>query len=148
MAYLSPILLAEDDDDDSMFFEHAVQEIHPDLELIRYRDGVELMDRIAGVDNPGILFLDINMPRANGYQCLLQLRATKTFQELPIIIFSTAGSADLISKLYDAGADAFIVKPNDFNHWKSIVERTLNTDWKNFSSRDISKFVIKQSIDQ
>jgi CheY-like chemotaxis protein len=142
MAYLNPILLADDDEDDRMFFENAVLEIDPNLKIVQYPDGMELMKDISSFQNAGILFLDINMPKLNGYQCLIELRKEKKYQNLPIIIFSTAASGDLINSLFDAGADAFIVKPNDFRQWKSVINETIATDWRRESKRNINEFLI------
>lgn len=140
MTYLNPIVLAEDDDDDCMFFESAVQEMSAGLQLIRYADGMTLMSEIDNVQNPGILFLDINMPKVNGLQCLVELRKQTRYRDLPIIIFSTSASPDQIARLYHAGANGFIVKPNDFNHWKSIIEKSITTDWASTPRRTATDF--------
>jgi CheY-like chemotaxis protein len=146
MSYYNSILLAEDDDDDCMFFESALREINPALKFMRYPDGTKLMSEIDSVQNPGILFLDINMPKINGLECLAELRNQTKYKDLPILIFSTFASPDLVGRLYDAGASSFIVKPNDFDHWRSIIEKSITTDWKAISNRNVDDFVANRII--
>jgi CheY-like chemotaxis protein len=140
MPYLNPILLADDDDDDRMFFENAVRETDSNLKVITYADGFELVRKISSVGNPGILFLDINMPKMNGLQCLLELRRQGKYDTLPIVIFSTSASYDLINKFYDAGANAFIVKPNDFNQWRSIIGKAISQGTEQFFKNTVNEF--------
>jgi CheY-like chemotaxis protein len=129
MTQTKQILLAEDDDDDSMFFTSAVSEIDPGFKVIRSRDGVELMNQLKNDICPHILFLDINMPRKNGFQCLLEIRQSENYKQLPVIIFSTSGGNEIVDFMYTSGANAFVIKPNDFNLWKAIIQKVIAIDW-------------------
>lgn len=140
------ILLAEDDDDDSDFFQDAVSEIPVKAKVIRVKDGIELMKELQHEESlPDLLFLDINMPRKNGFQCLTEIRESEKHKGLPVIIFSTSSASDIISYMFNAGANGFIIKPNDFNKWKTIIEKTIKLDWKKSKPHgSIKNFVISE----
>jgi len=126
------LFLAEDDDDDSHFFQRAVREIPVAVDLIRARDGVELMDLLQASGKPDFVFLDINMPRKNGFQCLSEIRANSTYTDLPVIVFSTTSADDLVARMYSMGANAFIIKPINFKKWRVLIERAITTDWSTY----------------
>ncbi len=125
------ILLAEDDDDDSMLFKEALNELSSDAKLIRVKDGEELMKILDHSSHtlPDIVFLDINMPRKNGFECLLEIKKSDKYQNVPIVILSTSSGKDLVSKMYEAGANLYICKPNQFNHLKKVIEISISTNW-------------------
>lgn len=121
------ILLAEDDDDDSMLFQEALGELQINTNLKRVKDGEELMQSLHNPNNilPDILFLDINMPRKNGFECLVEIKKNDRLKKLPVIIFSTSSGKDLVNKMYNAGASQYICKPNEFVQLKKIILKAL-----------------------
>lgn len=139
------LFLADDDDDDAGFFEEAISEV-PVAKFIRARDGIELMELLGQPNaNPDIIFLDINMPRKNGFQCLDDIRAGKKSKELPVVVFSTSSASDVVNRMFNSGANAFIVKPTDFNKWKLLIEKAITTDWKMHKPYlDINNFVLSE----
>jgi CheY-like chemotaxis protein len=128
------ILLAEDDDDDSMLFKEALSELSIEAKLLRVKDGEELMQMLdrSGNKLPDIVFLDINMPRKNGFECLLEIKKSDKYQNVPVVILSTSSGKDLVAKMYEAGANLYICKPNQFNHLKKVIEISISTNWSLF----------------
>lgn len=105
-------MLVDDDLDDHEIFSLALQEAKRAVEVIRAYDGVEALARLRSgdIDRPDFIFLDLNMPRMNGKQCLEQLKSDADLKDIPVVIYSTSSE---IRDLIDAqrlGALAFIVK--------------------------------------
>ena len=124
------IILAEDDEDDSQFFEEALRSIDDPPSLTKARDGVELTDLLKdSAKLPDLIFLDLNMPRKNGAQCLSEIRAEKDLQHLPVVVLSTSNSKNIIDSMYHSGANLYIQKPDDFNIWKKVLAKVLMMDW-------------------
>jgi CheY-like chemotaxis protein len=145
MATLKNIFLAEDDSDDLFFFQRALAEIpHPTI-LTRAKDGVELIDILTDlVMLPDIIFLDINMPRKNGFQCLLEIKANPKFAKVPVIAFSTSDGNEIIRSMFNSGASAYIIKPNEFSKWSTVIHKALSIDWmEKRSFTDMDSFIIK-----
>lgn len=123
------ILLADDDDDDCSFFEEALDELNLPVSLVTVHDGVELMDYLNNTpDNlPDILFLDLNMPRKNGHECLKEIKEIEAFDTLPVIIFSTSLDIEIVDLMYAKGATHYIRKPGEFSKLKTVINNALIT---------------------
>lgn len=116
------ILLADDDTDDIFMFKLAVQEICPTVQLSVAYDGVMLSKTLLNISFPDAIFLDINMPRKNGKECLVELRAQSIYAEVPIIILSTSKDSKDIDFCMAHGADHYIIKPPNFEDLKKVVK--------------------------
>lgn len=125
------IFLADDDADDCMLFEDALREVSTSTELITANDGVELINLMQTTvpPPPDVIFLDLNMPRKNGFECLEQIRNTKAWATIPVVIFSTTGQEEMIRKVYEQGANYFIRKPGSFPKLKQAIKQMLDMDW-------------------
>ncbi len=121
------VLLADDDADDRMFFEDAVNELELKVDFRTVKDGAGLMDYLlgSGIILPQILFLDLNMPFKNGFQCLDEIRCMKAFQNICIIIYSTTARPLDIETGYAKGANMFIQKPNSFPELKNMLNKVF-----------------------
>src|SRR5476651_460119 len=121
------ILLADDDIDDCTFFKEAVDAFPPSTHLTAVHDGEQLMLLLASETNelPDILFLDLNMPRKNGFECLSEIKLNEKFNKLPVIMYSTSFDQRIVSLLYKNGAQYFIRKPSEFLQFKKIIQQTL-----------------------
>jgi len=126
------ILLAEDDEDDFILFQEALGEYKDSIRLDWVRDGEELMNvlKIQIPELPDMIFLDINMPRKNGFECLTEIRQTENLKHLPVIIFSTSNDPALVNWMYNAGANLYLNKPSEFNSLKEKIQKAIETDWK------------------
>lgn len=120
------ILLADDDRDDCDFFEQSLKELSIKAELHIVHDGEELMKLLAEKKEIfHVLFLDLNMPRKNGFTCLKEIKHNPKLNNLPVIILSTSYDARSINSVYEAGAQHYICKPSDFNQLKQLIDKTL-----------------------
>jgi len=108
------ILLADDDADERYFFEEAVKELPIATNLKMVNDGILLMDYLNGHLEclPDILFLDINMPKKNGSECLIEIKRSLTLKHLPVVMYSTTKNDEEIDVYYHYGANNFVTKGN------------------------------------
>lgn len=123
------IMLADDDADDRLLFEEALGELDFKVGFNMVKDGAELIKYLTGGGFmiPQILFLDLNMPFKNGFQCLDEIRSMKSFQDLFIIIYSTTARNGDIEAGYNKGANLFIQKPNSYTELKKLLRTILTT---------------------
>ena len=121
------ILLADDDIDDCNFFKDALAALSITTNLTVVHDGEELMKLLTNTayEVPHILFLDINMPRKNGLECLAEIKLNNQLEEFPVVIFSTSYEKEVVNILYENGAKYFIRKPPEFKSFKKIILHIL-----------------------
>lgn len=92
------ILLADDDNDDCLLFKDALGDLPLATHLTIVRDGEQLMLLLnAKEELPDVLFLDLNMPRRNGFDCLSEIKENEKLRSLPVIIFSTSFDPDIVN---------------------------------------------------
>ncbi len=141
---IKKLLLADDDVDDCLFFKEALDELQLAVNLITANDGEELMNLLNRISSslPDVLFLDLNMPRKNGFDCLMEIKSNKKFELLPVIIFSTSYDGDVVNKLYEAGAHYYIRKPSEFSNIKKFILKALNLLSSSNSKPSLDGFVI------
>jgi CheY-like chemotaxis protein len=124
------ILLADDDKDDRFFFAKALQEMSIAIDINTVNDGEQLMAYLDkhSENIPDILFLDLNMPLKNGFECLSELKGSVKFKAIYVIMFSTSYPRDvnyendMINRLYKIGAQDYIRKPNNFVQLKGAID--------------------------
>jgi len=105
------ILMADDDPDDRHFFERALKKTALSTRLTTVEDGEQLIEYLLKKQkNPDILFLDINMPRKNGYECLLEIKGNKDLAGFPVIMYSTSLKDAMADMLFHAGAHHYLCK--------------------------------------
>lgn len=139
------ILLADDDADDRLFFKEALGDLPLSTHLTTVPDGEHLMHLLANVAIalPHVLFLDLNMPRKNGFECLSEIKLSERLKELPVVVFSTSFEQEVVNLLYQNGARYFIRKPSEFSQFKKIISQTLTRiEQENISQPTRENFVI------
>ena len=121
------LLLADDDQDDCMFFKEALEELLGESFLTTVNDGEELMELLSTNHDtlPDLLFLDLNMPRKNGFECLSEIKLNERLRSLPVVVFSTSFDRDVIDMLYENGAQHYIRKPGEFSGLKKALQEAL-----------------------
>jgi len=125
------VLLAEDDEDDILMFQEAMAEVELPYELIVAKDGVEVIDLLKGEEeSPDIVFMDINMPRKNGFECLTEIREILSESEIPVIFLSTHQNEELIKTAKKLGASGYIKKPTSFKKFKTALNDVVTRNWK------------------
>ncbi len=131
------ILMADDDPDDCMLTKEALEENRLANGLHFVADGEELMDYLyrrdkykepATAPRPGMILLDLNMPRKDGREALKEIKADPGLRRIPVVILTTSKAEEDILRTYDLGASSFITKPVTF---ESLVEvmKTLAKYW-------------------
>jgi CheY-like chemotaxis protein len=138
------ILLADDDKDDRFFFAQALKELSIPTKLVTVGDGERLMNYLSknSENLPDVLFLDLNMPRKNGNECLLEIKLNKKFQQLPVIIYSTSLDELIADVLYKNGAYYYIRK-TDLIELKKVLQCILSTMVeKKFTRPARDKFIL------
>lgn len=126
------IMLADDDEDDRLFFKEAFDEVKVDHSITTFVDGVQLMNHLMQPENPlpDIIFLDLNMPRKSGVECLKEIRADKRLKEITVAIYSTSSSEQDIEDTFVSGANVYIRKPNDFTMLKKVLSDVVLINWQ------------------
>lgn len=120
------ILLADDDKDDCFFFKKALEELLFPTHLDIVRDGEKLMKYLFENCSrlPDVLFLDLNMPRKNGAECLVEIKSDKRLKDIPIIIYSTSFNETAADYYYKTGAHYYLRKC-DYFELKKILHQVL-----------------------
>lgn len=139
------VLLAEDDHADILLFEEALNDLPVTATLTTVANGQELIDWLNKKKNklPDVLFLDLNMPRKNGFAALAEIKRNQAIEKLPVVIFSTAGEEEMINQVYKDAAHYYIRKPSDFNDLKKVLYKVLRLiAERNFSLPNIEKFIL------
>ena len=115
MAVRKLCLLVDDDLDDHEIFSLALQDTRHYVDVIRAYDGVEAINFLRNPDEdlPDFIFLDLNMPRMNGAQCLAEIRKYEDLKHIPVIIYSTSSEIKDLIEAQQLGASAYIVKSSN-----------------------------------
>lgn len=140
------IALADDDADDRELFAEAVNLIDPSIGITLKRDGEELMLHLNATTSAfDLIFLDLNMPKKNGKECLDDIRKNKGHAHTPVIIYTTSLNPVDIEDAFSLGATFFLRKPNSFEELKDLLGRVLSDiPWKIERSRE--RFVINKAL--
>ena len=138
------LLLADDDTDDRMFFEEALEELPISTSLKMVNDGERLMELLTAKPEPfpDILFLDLNMPRKTGIECLTEIKRNENLKTLPVIIYSTSLDPEIVNMLYEQGAHLYIRKPGEFTKLKKVILEALTITGPNLPKPSKENFVI------
>lgn len=129
-----PIVLAEDDPDDQAFAREALEASRLANPMHVVADGVELLEYLRGADRrPGLILLDIKMPRMDGLEALAAIREDPALRTLPVVMLTTSNADEDIARSYDLGVNSYIRKPVTFEglveaikdlgrYWFELVE--------------------------
>jgi two-component system, response regulator len=124
------ILMAEDDPDDRLLSQEALKEARLANEMRFVEDGEELMDYLcrqgkyslpSSAPCPGLIMLDLNMPRKDGREALLEIKANPHLRRIPVIVLTTSKAEEDILRSYDLGVSGFITKPVKFEELIEVM---------------------------
>ena len=117
------ILLADDDADDHFLFDKIVNTLPLDIQITTVLDGEKLMKYLyKNIEHlPDILFLDYNMPRRNGSECLLEIKQNPLLKDIPVIIYSTYFHENIAKVLYESGAYYYVRKTSQDQLKKALT---------------------------
>lgn len=128
------ILLVEDSPADIMLTREALEYSKVLNVLHVVQDGVEALDflhrrgKYADASRPGLILLDLNLPRKSGREVLADIKADASLQKIPVVVLSTSNSDDDVKAVYGLHANCYVVKPVDFDTFSQIV-RSIHDFW-------------------
>lgn len=124
-------LIVDDDPDDSDSFCEAIKGIDTSSQCLTAMNGEDALRKLRNetIPLPDLIFLDLNMPRMGGRQCLVELKKDEALKDIPVIIYSTASTQDYINETLKLGAVYFLVKPTDLKELRNQIIVALQTDW-------------------
>lgn len=131
------ILMADDDPDDREMAREALEESRLGNPLHLVEDGEELMDYLhrrgrfappAVAPKPGLILLDLNMPKKDGREALDEIKADPELRHIPVVVLTTSKTEEDIFRSYDSGASSYISKPVTFEGLVQVV-RSLGQYW-------------------
>jgi CheY-like chemotaxis protein len=116
-------LLVDDDVDDVSLFKEVLQEVNPSIDFVSAADGQEAMTILKQhqTNVPDVIFLDLNMPRMDGKQCLTEIKRDPQLQRIPVIMYTTSCQSKDIEETMLKGAICFITKPSNLKELKNIL---------------------------
>jgi CheY-like chemotaxis protein len=131
------ILMADDDEDDRMLAKTAWAKSKLKNKLMFVTDGVELLDYLhkrgnwaaeGAAPTPGLILLDLNMPRMDGREALQHIRADEKIRHIPIVVLTTSAAEEDVLRTYHLGVNSFITKPVTFDGLVKVVQ-TMSEYW-------------------
>ena len=130
--------IVDDDMDDQELFIEAVNEVDRSIKCLAASNCEEALDMLktGKISLPDVIFLDLNMPRLNGKQCLAELKKESGLNHIPVIIYSTSSEKRDIEETSRLGAAYFLTKPNKFEELCRAMSYVIETDWRSVTVSD------------
>lgn len=113
--YLTNILIADDDGDDIEFLCEGIEKTLSSVKIDAVKNGEECLGYLAANKPPDVIFLDLNMPMLNGFECLKEMSKKDALKNTNVIIYSTSNYESDIETCRNMGATYYMVKPDSFN---------------------------------
>lgn len=131
MKHYRRFFIVDDDSDDQDLFIEAVNEVDSTIECVSASNCEEALDLLKNrkISLPDMIFLDLNMPRLNGKQCLVELKREAHLRHIPVIIYSTSSEKRDIEETSRLGAAHFLTKPNKFEELCKALTFVVSKDW-------------------
>ncbi|HVX25612.1 MAG TPA: response regulator [Parafilimonas sp.] len=122
------VFIIDDDLDDQEIFSIVMREITNNIQCVFANDGVLALEKIKSNPSfiPALIFIDINMPKMSGVQCLSEIKKIKHLQNVPIYMYSTAAEKVIVEQCKKYGATGFIKKHIDTNDLKAELEKIIS----------------------
>jgi CheY-like chemotaxis protein len=126
LLYPMVILYVDDDADDRAVFAEIVQEIDPSIILLSAKDAQEALDILSNdfTALPHVIFLDINMPMMDGYECLEKIKSDNRLSKIPVVLYSTTNNPVRHQKYKHLQAE-FLTKPTTYSHAFQILKSVI-----------------------
>jgi DNA-binding response OmpR family regulator len=138
MTYEKVVFIADDDPDDRELFAEAVAEINDQIVCVTASNGQDALKLLQKNEQllPDFIFLDLNMPRISGKQCLTELKKIDRLKLVPVIIYTTAKIDDDMKEMKKLGAAYFLIKPNKFDELVNAISFILNKSSKERTKKE------------
>jgi CheY-like chemotaxis protein len=131
------ILIADDDPDDRLLAQHALEKSRLANDLRFVEDGEELVDYLrrrgkyvdpATSPRPGLILLDLNMPRKDGREVLKEIKGDPRLKDIPVVVLTTSKAEEDVARTYSLGVNSYITKPVKFSALVKVM-KTLGKYW-------------------
>jgi DNA-binding response OmpR family regulator len=122
------VVIADDDCDDSLFLLSALLSTFPELTVVTVSNADRLISILEKV-SPQFIFLDINMPKKNGFEALKHIRSNKKLVQPTVIMCSTSNSVNDLRSSHELGADGYVTKPTNIKNLNKMVQDIFEIDW-------------------
>jgi CheY-like chemotaxis protein len=128
MGTINSILLVDDDNDDREIFQIVLSGVDKSIKLTTACDGVDALQKLstATEGEVDLIFLDINMPRMDGIECLQQIKKNARLKNIPVIIYSTTSQENFVNKTLALGAISYLTKCNSFESLSESLKKILD----------------------
>jgi len=135
------IMIIDDDADDRSMFAEAIMEINEGVHLIPMESCEKAIDYFnnKSAATPDFIFLDINMPTMNGWQCLEQIRDMAKMQHIPVVIYTTSQSEENYEKVKKMEATYFLSKPSKFKELVGALILIMDNEWEKLDAMIVFK---------
>lgn len=127
---IKTILLVDDDHDDQLLFKEALSEADNTIMYRSAFNGIDALEKLSSKEMglPELIFLDVNMPKMNGIDCLKELKKSETLKNIPVMMYSTSSFSEYKKECFENGAIDYIVKPDDYKQLCLKLKNILNND--------------------
>jgi CheY-like chemotaxis protein len=133
------LFYVDDDSDDRFFFEEAAHDINENVRL--FETGDQMLESLRHPPpSPSIVFIDLNMPLKNGFEVLQEIRSSEAFRSVPIVVYSTSGEPNTITRCLSLGASFYMTKAIRVSALRKAIDYLLHIDWTTFKP-DLKNFV-------
>ena len=123
--------MGDDDPDDQELFLEALKELDEDFVCVTALDGQDVLDKLLNsLFVPDIIFLDLNMPKMNGKECLREIKKNNLLSKVPVIIYSTSYDKKEMIEVLESGAAFFFQKPSSLEELSRALIKVILHDWE------------------
>lgn len=142
------IYLSDDDADDRELFEKAFENVCPEHSLTTFDSNSTLLNNLKDTESPvpDIIFIDLNMPKLNGVECLRIIKDLPRLDKVPVVVYSTIETQLFVEEVYELGAALFIKKPYDFYELAHMIKYVVDYDWDTENIPSLKEFLLTYSI--
>ncbi len=146
-AHKRQIYLVDDDQEDRELFAEALSLVNKSIGLVEIPSAIKLIETLNNptTPKPEIIFLDINMPKITGLECLKMLMSSNQHKDLKVVILSTFNQAEYIEYAYENGAAHYYVKPRRFDDLKNLIAGALQEGNHKRAFRNRKDFLVNYS---
>jgi CheY-like chemotaxis protein len=126
------LFIIDDDEDDQLFLHEAVNDLKIPIECHYANNGESALKQLKEetIPVPDFIFLDLNMPRLNGKECLVEIKKLSRYAHVPIIIYSTSSHHKDIQEIMQSGASYFLTKPTRISELCDKLQDIFSIDWQ------------------
>ena len=135
------LFIVDDDEDDQLFLHEAVNDLNIPVDFFFANNGEVALRQLRekAVPVPHFIFLDLNMPKLNGKECLVEIKKLPAYSQVPVIIYTTSSHQKDIHEIMLLGADYFLTKPTRINELCNKLLDIFSMDWHEAKQNGVKK---------